>query len=61
LGHTFFNIIKEQNKQLAIIDFIAEGISLIETQRSEFDSAIKNIGIEQFLLDLNSKINANSI
>jgi phospholipid transport system substrate-binding protein len=53
--------VKEQNKQLAIIDFIAEGISLLETQRSEFDSAIKNIGIEQFLLDLNSKINANSI
>lgn len=51
--------VKEQNKKLAIIDFIAEGISLLETQRSEFDSAIKNAGIEQFLFDLNSKINTN--
>jgi phospholipid transport system substrate-binding protein len=49
--------VKEQNNQLAIVDFIAEGISLLETQRSEFDSTIKNNGIEKFLLDLNSKIN----
>ena len=51
--------VKEQNNKLVIVDFIAEGISLLETQRSEFDSAIKNAGIEQFLLDLNSKINTN--
>jgi len=51
--------VKEQNNKLVIVDFIAEGISLLETQRSEFDSAIKNTGIEQFLLDLNSKINTN--
>ncbi len=48
--------VKEQNKKLAIVDFIAEGISLLETQRSEFDSTIKNTGIEQFLLDLNAKM-----
>jgi ABC-type transporter MlaC component len=32
-------------------------VSLLETQRSEFDSTIKNTGIEKFLLDLNAKIN----
>jgi len=51
--------VKEKDDKLVIVDFIAEGISLLETQRSEFDSAIKNSGIEQFLLDLNSKINTN--
>ncbi len=48
--------VKERNGKLVILDFIAEGISLIETQRSEFNSAISQKGIEQFLVDLESRV-----
>lgn len=44
--------VKENGGQLVILDFIAEGISLIETQRSEFNSAISRDGIDKFLQDL---------
>jgi phospholipid transport system substrate-binding protein len=47
--------IKEKNQKLFVVDFIAEGVSLLETQRSEFDSAITNLGIDKFLNDLESK------
>lgn len=48
--------VKERGGKLVILDFIAEGISLIETQRSEFNSAISQKGVEQFLLDLEERI-----
>ena len=48
--------IKERKGKLKIIDFIAQGISLIETQRSEFDSAISQNGIEKFIADLREKV-----
>jgi phospholipid transport system substrate-binding protein len=44
--------VKEKDGKLMILDFIAEGISLIETQRSEFNSAISQKGMDQFLEDL---------
>lgn len=44
--------VKERNGKLVILDFIAEGISLIETQRSEFNSAISQKGTDQFLDEL---------
>jgi phospholipid transport system substrate-binding protein len=47
--------VKERDKKMVIVDFIAEGISLIETQRSEFNSAIAKNGIEKFLEDLDVK------
>jgi len=49
--------VKESNGKLVILDFIAEGISLIETQRSEFNSAIAKVGMEQFLKDLEERVN----
>ncbi len=48
--------VKERNGKLVILDFIAEGVSLIETQRSEFNSAISQKGIDQFLIDLQERV-----
>lgn len=48
--------VKERNGKLVILDFIAEGISLIETQRSEFNSAISQKGIDKFLEELKDRI-----
>jgi phospholipid transport system substrate-binding protein len=48
--------VKERGSKLVILDFIAEGVSLIETQRSEFNSAISQNGIEKFLDDLELRI-----
>lgn len=48
--------VKERKGHLMILDFIAEGISLIETQRSEFNSAISRNGMEKFLEDLEERI-----
>lgn len=47
--------VKERNNKLVILDFIAEGVSLIETQRSEFNSAISQKGIDNFLKDLKTR------
>lgn len=50
--------------KIAVIDVITEGISLIETQRSEFSSAIAQNGIDKFLSDLEQKVSnlrANTI
>ncbi len=48
--------VKERDNKLVILDFIAEGISLIETQRSEFNSAIAKKGMEKFLDDLDARV-----
>lgn len=48
--------VKERGGRLVILDFIAEGVSLIETQRSEFNSAIAQNGIEKFLDDLDLRV-----
>jgi phospholipid transport system substrate-binding protein len=49
--------VKNKSGKLVVIDLITEGISLIETQRSEFSSAIAQSGAEQFLADLQQKVN----
>lgn len=48
--------VKERGGKLVILDFIAEGISLIETQRSEFNSAISQNGMDKFLEDLTERV-----
>lgn len=48
--------VKEQNGKLFVIDFIAEGISLLESQRSEFNSAINQSGIDQFISSLEKRV-----
>ena len=48
--------VKERANKLVILDFIAEGISLIETQRSEFKSAISQKGVDKFLEELKNRI-----
>lgn len=48
--------VKERNGRLVILDFIAEGISLIETQRSEFNSAIAQKGMDKFLEELAERV-----
>jgi ABC-type transporter MlaC component len=48
--------VKEKNNRLLILDFIAEGISLIETQRSEFNSAIAQDGMDKFLDNLAQRV-----
>ena len=52
---TDFRVRKKVGK-LYILDFIAEGISLIETQRSEFNATIDSQGIEPFLKNLEEKV-----
>lgn len=53
----FFNFrVKENEGSFFIIDFIAEGVSLIETQRSEFNSSINEQGIDKFLENLKIRI-----
>lgn len=48
--------VKERNNKLVVLDFVTEGISLIETQRSEFNSAISEKGIDQFINDLEKRV-----
>jgi phospholipid transport system substrate-binding protein len=48
--------VKEREGKLVILDFIAEGVSLIETQRSEFNSAISQSGMDKFLDDLDARV-----
>lgn len=48
--------VKERGGKLVILDFIAEGISLIETQRSEFNSAISQKGVDKFLDELTERV-----
>ena len=49
--------VKDKNDNFFIIDFIAEGISLLESQRSELDSVISKLGVLGFLSDLDEKVN----
>ncbi len=53
---------KKSKGSIIVIDFIAEGVSLLESQRSELDSIISNKGIERFLeeLEVKSKNYGNS-
>ncbi len=39
-----------------IFDVVAEGVSLIETQRSEFGTVITNDGLDKFMVDLQERI-----
>ena len=43
-------------QKFLVFDFIAEGVSFIETQRSEFGSVIAQDGLDKFLIDLAQKI-----
>jgi phospholipid transport system substrate-binding protein len=46
----------EDNGEYFIVDFIAEGVSLIETQRSEFNSSINEEGLDKFLITLKKRV-----
>ncbi len=48
--------VKENDGKLLILDFVTEGVSLIETQRSEFNSSISQKGIEGFMKDLSKRV-----
>lgn len=48
--------VRKLNNNFVVLDFIAEGISLIETQRSEFGSTISKNGMDKFLEDLNLRV-----
>lgn len=50
--------VKKINGNLRIVDFIAEGVSLLDSQRSEFNSAINSMGVDKFLNNLESKVNS---
>jgi len=53
----FFDFrVKENEGNFFIVDFIAEGVSLIETQRSEFNSSISEEGMDKFLENLKKRI-----
>jgi phospholipid transport system substrate-binding protein len=42
--------------QFLIFDVVAEGVSLIETQRSEFGTVISKDGLDNFMVDLQERI-----
>jgi phospholipid transport system substrate-binding protein len=48
--------VNERKGRLFILDFIAEGVSLIATQRSEFDSIISQDGMAKFLEVLDKRV-----
>jgi phospholipid transport system substrate-binding protein len=48
--------LKAKDNKIYVLDFVTEGISLIETQRSEFNSAISTDGFEKFLENLNTRV-----
>ncbi len=48
--------VKDKDGKLVILDFVAEGVSLIESQRSEYDSAISQGGIDKFIKDFSKKV-----
>lgn len=47
---------KKKTNKLVVLDFVAEGVSLIEAQRSEYNSVISQKGIAKFLDDFAQKI-----
>ena len=51
-----FKIKQQPSGKMTIIDFIAEGVSFIETQRAEFGSAIATDGVEKFLQILSQRV-----
>jgi len=48
--------VKNRDGKLLVLDFVTEGISLIETQRSEFNSAISEKGLDKFMDDLAKRV-----
>ncbi len=48
--------VKDRDGKLLVLDFVTEGISLIETQRSEFSSAISEKGMDKFMNDLAERV-----
>lgn len=50
--------IKKRGDTILIIDFIPEGISLLESQRSEFDSVISRKGSADFIKNLENKVSS---
>lgn len=48
--------LKERGDKMVVVDFVAEGVSLIETQRAEFTSVITQKGPEEFLKLLAEKV-----
>jgi phospholipid transport system substrate-binding protein len=48
--------VKNRDGKLVVLDFVAEGISLIETQRSEFSSTIGQKGVDEFLNEFEQKV-----
>lgn len=52
-----FRLKKNKTGSFSVLDIIAEGVSLIETQRSEFGSVISSKGLDDFLSDLEIRVN----
>ena len=52
-------VVKDGNDGLKVFDVIFEGISLLQSQRSEFANIIANKGFDGLLKDLKSKNKAN--
>lgn len=51
-----FRLKEDTKNSFAVLDVIAEGISLIQTQRSEFKAVISNKGIDGLLKDLEDRV-----
>ena len=47
--------VREKKKKLSIIDIVVEGVSLLNTQRSEFSSVVQRKGVEHLIEQLASK------
>lgn len=47
---------KNDNQGFVVIDIVAEGVSLIETQRAEFNSVIASEGLDNFLKNMEVRV-----
>lgn len=52
--------LRQQGKDFKVTDIVVEGVSLLNTQRSEFNAVMRNRGIEHLINALKQKAAANT-
>ncbi|MBY0356186.1 MAG: ABC transporter substrate-binding protein, partial [Rickettsiales bacterium] len=52
--------VREENGRYQIFDIAVEGVSLITTQRSEFDAVVGRRGLDYLIEQLQAKADANA-
>lgn len=52
--------VRDENTRYQIYDIVVEGVSLITTQRSEFDAVVSRNGLDYLIKQLSAKAEANA-